>query len=165
MVHTPSGCCWKMDVILKKFSKSFHCLKIFLCFDCTFKLRACSVITLCQPHCHRGHTSVAVTLRPKQKWRPFSQIIKTPNWLTLTPLAYMLPYHLNRYCFVACYTKSHRLSFCCWHFQTHSLHENCEIVIVNWHWGQSKMVTVSRWNFQIHVCLCVNCCSLIINSQ
>ena len=109
VVHTPSGCCWKMDVILKKFSKSFHCLKIFLYFDCTFILRACPVITQCQPHCHRGHTSVVVTLRPKQKWRPFSQIIKIPNWLALTPLEYMLPYNLKQILFCGLLYKKPRV--------------------------------------------------------
>ena len=110
MVHVPSCCCWKKsDIILKKFSKSFYCLKIFLYFDYAFKLRACSVITHCQPHCHRGHISVAVTLRPKQKWPPFSQIIKTPNWLAMTPIEYTLPYHLKQILFCGLLYKKPRV--------------------------------------------------------
>ena len=58
---------------------------------------------------NRGHTSVAVKLRPKQKWLPFSQIIKTPNWLALTPLEYTLPYHLKQILFCGLLYKKLRV--------------------------------------------------------
>ena len=88
----PSCSCWKMDIILKmKFSNSFYCRKIAIYFDYTFKLRASSVIV--------NYTVREVTSQWVSHWgrnkngRHLSEILKTPNWLALTPLQYMLPYH------------------------------------------------------------------------
>ena len=82
----------------------------------------------------RSHLS-GCHIEAETKWPPFSQIINTPNWLALTPIEYMLPYHLKQILFCGCYTTGRQFA----DDFAHSLHENGDIVIVYcWHWGQSK---------------------------